>query len=314
MHRLDDLDVRIIKELGSPGSPQWNVRETYSNIGRRIGVDEETVRRRLKRAEAMGSLPGWKMMINPHLLGCRAAGVDIEVRDEEKKDEAVAAILRVDGVVKALDFRGKGLQVTLFYPDDDALKGKTEVIRSICGGAEPTVWEIRFPSPSTRMKGIDWRIVDAMLDDARRSLESVSGSVGVSVRTVERRLTALANGRAVYLQGTPNFRRFAGLSCVFLVHCPYGKKKGAVDNLVLSKVQRTELSNTCSDEYSTLVMLFDNLFEADDALAWIRGLDGVERVSMGIMRELFVEQGWLRDEIGKRIAPDASRPQKDPLH
>jgi DNA-binding Lrp family transcriptional regulator len=48
MHRLDDLDVRIMKELGNPNSFQWNVRESYSNIAKRIDVDEETVRRRLK--------------------------------------------------------------------------------------------------------------------------------------------------------------------------------------------------------------------------------------------------------------------------
>jgi len=57
LHRFDDLDVRIIKELASPASPQWNVKQTYSNIARRLGVDEETVRRRLKRAEERGVIP-----------------------------------------------------------------------------------------------------------------------------------------------------------------------------------------------------------------------------------------------------------------
>jgi len=108
MHRLDDLDIRIFKELGSPSSPQWNVRETYSNIARRIGVDEETVRRRLKRAQKLGSVPGWRMMVNPHLLGCEAACLDLEVEDEEAKDKTVSEVSKIDGVIKILDFRGKG--------------------------------------------------------------------------------------------------------------------------------------------------------------------------------------------------------------
>lgn len=57
MYRADDLDVRIFKDLGNPDSLQWNVRETYSSIAGRLEVDEETVRRRLKRAEHFGSLP-----------------------------------------------------------------------------------------------------------------------------------------------------------------------------------------------------------------------------------------------------------------
>jgi DNA-binding Lrp family transcriptional regulator len=260
MHRLDDLDVRIIKELGS----QWNVRETYSNIAKRIGVDEETVWRRLKRAEELGSLPGWKMMINPHLIGYDAASLDLEVEDEENKHRAIAEIRKVDGV-----------------------------------------WELDFPRPDVRMTRTDWGIVDAMLEDARKSLEDVSRSVGASVRTVERRLTGITEGRAVYLQGPPNFRMFAGLSCVFLVFCPDGKKKRVVDKLVLSKVQRTELANTSSQQYSTFVMLFDNLSQADDTTKWIGSIDGVNSVKMGIMKELIVVQDWLRDEIRKRIATDS---------
>jgi len=304
MHRLDDLDVRIIKELGSPSSLQWNVRESYSNIAKRIGVDEETVRRRLKRAEERGSLPGWRMMVNPHFLGCEAASIDLEVGDEEKKDRAIAEVRRVDGVVKILDFRGRGLQVTLYYPNADALKRKTELISSVCDSSEPTAWKLSFPDSDRRMTRIDWKILQEMLEDARKSLEGVSESVGVSIRTVERRLTSMRDGRVVYLQGTPNFRLFAGLSCVFLVFCPDAKRKSSVDKLVLSKVGRVELANTSSDQYSTFVNLFDNLSEADDTIKWIRGLDGVESVKMGIMKELIVVQDWLRDQIGERIATD----------
>ena len=305
MHRPDDLDVRIIKELGSPSSLQWNVRETYSNIARRIGVDEETVRRRLKRAEELGSLPGWRMMINPNLIGCEACCLDLEVEDEGKKDRMISEIRRVDGVIKILDFRGRGLQATLYHQTQDAKRRKIELIASICGSPQPTVWELEFPHPVVRMTRTDWEIVEAMLDDARKSLEDVAKSVGVSVRTVERRLTAITKGRVVYLQGTPNFRLFAGLSCVFLVFCPDHKKKSTVDRNLLSKVKRTELSNTSPKEYSTFVMLYENLAEADDTIEWMRSLDGVSSVKMGIMKELIVVQDWLSDEISKRIATDS---------
>ena len=305
MHRLDDLDVRIIKELGSPNSPNWNVRETYSNIARRIGVDEETVRRRLKRAEELGSLPGWRMMVNPHLIGCEAASLDLEVENEENKSRAIAEIRRIDGVIKILDFRGRGLQVTLFYQNADALRRRTELIGSICGASQPTVWELDFPRPNVRMTRTDWGIIDAMLEDARKSLGDVSRSVGVSVRTIERRLTGMTEARAVYLQGAPNFRMFAGLSCVFLVFCSDRKKKRVVDKLVLSKVQRTELANTSSQQYSTFVMLYDNLSQADDTSNWIGSLDGVNSVKVGVMKELVVVQDWLRNEIRMRIATDS---------
>jgi len=303
MHRLDDLDVRIFKELGSPSSPQWNIRETYSNIARRIGVDEETVRRRLKRAQKLGSVPGWRMMINPHLLGCEAACLDLEVENEEAKDKTVSEVSKIYGVIKILDFRGKGLQVTLYHANDDALTRMTKLIGSICHSSlEPTMWEMRFPRSDIRMTRTDWKIIEAMLEDARKNLDDVSKSGGVSVRTVERRLTLMSEERAVYLQGTPNFRNFAGLSCVFLVFCPDGgRKKKAVDEIVLSKVRRIELSNTTANRYSTFVMVFDNLSEADEFVQRVKGIDGVTTVRMGIMKDLIVVQDWLREEVRGRI-------------
>jgi hypothetical protein len=89
------------------------------------------------------------------------------------------------------------------------------------------------------------------------------------------------------------------------VFCPDPKRKRLVDKLMLSKVRRVELANTGSAKYSTFVMIFDNLSEADDTIKWIRGLDGVDSVKMGIMKELIVVQDWLRDEISKRIATNS---------
>jgi DNA-binding Lrp family transcriptional regulator len=303
LHRLDDLDIRIIKELGSPSSPQWNVRETYSNIARRIGVDEETVRRRLKRAEKLGSLPGWKMMINPHLIGCDAASIDIEVGNEETKEKAISTVSQIEGVIKILDFQGKGLQITLYYPDPLALDRKVKQIASACSSmSEPTIWEMRFPSSDIRMTKTDWMIVRAMLDDARKSLEDVSKDVGVSARTVERRVTSMSAARVVYLQGTPNFKNFAGLSCVFLVYCPDTEKKKSVDQIVLSKVERIELANTSARHYSTFVTAFENLSQSDEFIKWIREQDGVKKVKLGIMKNLIVIQDFLRKKIAEQIS------------
>ena len=300
MHHADDLDVRIIKELGNPNSLQWNVRETYSSIAERLGVDEETVRRRLKRGEQVGSLSNWKMMVNPRLIGCEAANVQLKVKDEKRKADIISELRKIDGIVKILDFRGVKLLLTLYYQDNASLKTKKDKIGSIRGCMELTDWELGFPEPQIRMKTTDWKIIGSMLDDPRRNLKDVSESVGVSVRTVERRLNEMSESHAVYLQGTPNFSKFAGLSCVFIVYCPDQAKKLAVDHAILSKVKRIELANTSSKQYSTFVTLFDNLAESDAFIGWISGLVGINSVSMGIMRELIVVQNWLQEEVSKR--------------
>ncbi len=300
MHHADDLDVRIIKELGGSNLSQWNVRESYSNIADRLGIDDETVRRRLKRAERLGSLPGWKMMVSPRVLDCRAVNVSLRVKDERKKPGVISELIDLEGVIKILNFRGDGLLLTLYYNNDDSLKNKLNLIASVSDCPNPIVWELAFPEPTVRVTVPDWKIIESMLEDARKSLNGVSKSVGLSLRAVERRLNKLTEGYAVYLQGTPNFNKFAGLSCVFIVFCPDEKEKRAVDHTIISKARRIELANTSSRHYSIFVSFFDNLAESDDFAGWINGLDGVKSVGMGIMKDLVVIQNWIRDEIIKR--------------
>ena len=83
MSRLDALDHRILKELGSPQVFQWNIRESYSKIAKRVGVDEETVRKRIRRAEKLGVIQGWVLAVNPSLIGCVDVYIDLEVGNPE---------------------------------------------------------------------------------------------------------------------------------------------------------------------------------------------------------------------------------------
>ena len=86
MQRAENLPVRILKELTSPGSFQWNFRESYSHLGTRLGVDEETVRLAIKIAMDFQLLVGWRLIINPHFFDMQLGGMQLEVSSSKKKE------------------------------------------------------------------------------------------------------------------------------------------------------------------------------------------------------------------------------------
>ncbi len=301
MLHLDDLDVKIIRELASPSSPQWNVRESYANIARRLEVDEDTVRLRVKRAIERGFLPTWRLMVNPRLLDFEAASLELEVDAEERKPGVISQLELVDGVTRILDYRGKGLHVTL-YSEDESLARKIRLIESICGSPKSTMWMSRFPRPDIRMKKIDWRIVTDMKDDARKDLQDVAKSLGVSTRTVQRRLATMTEGKAVYLGGAPNVETLGGLLCCFVVFCPDRQRKKEVDNEIRSKFGRLGLSDMSPVEHSIFGIPCQNLAEADRAFDSLRSVDGVKKADMHIMKQVILVQDWLESEIERRIS------------
>lgn len=211
MLHLDDLDVKIIRELGSPNFPQWNVKGSFSNISRKLGVDEETVRMRVKRAKERGFLPEWQMMVNPWLIDFKVAGLDLEVNNEETKAKAILQIRLVEGVTNIADYRGKGLVVVIYYENDESLERKVRLIESICGSQRLAVLRSVFPRPDVKMRKVDWRIVGVMREDAKRDLEDVATSLGVSTRTVQRRLSVMKEGKAVFVSAIPKFDAVGGV-------------------------------------------------------------------------------------------------------
>jgi DNA-binding Lrp family transcriptional regulator len=305
LHHPDDLDIRILKEFGSPSSPQWNVRESYSKVAKRVGVDEETVRKRVIRMRQTGSFPRWLMKPNPYLIGCQAATVELEVEREDDKPEAISKITKIEGVVTILDFLGKRIMVVLYFDDDAHIDRMAEQLGSILrGSSKPVVWRQLFPRPEIMMRKVDWQIMDVMADDARMDLQEVASRTGATTRTIQRRLEQMMQGKAFCLSGRPVYGRMAGLSCHFLVSCPDPTKKRTMDRRVLSQVRRMERSDTSSKDYSMFVVDCENPREADETLAWLRGMDGVGWVRMGITKEVVHVQDWLKAEVGKRASAD----------
>lgn len=302
MHRLDELDMRIIRELGSPTSPRWNVRLSYADISRKLGVDEETVRLRIKRARERGAFPAWQLMINPRVLNCDAVSLELEVDSEERKAKVISEIRLLDGVTKIHDYRGKGLQVTLYAEAGEPLARKVQLIELICGSSISDQWASRFPKPTMRMMKTDWKIVSALRADAARDLAEVAASVGVSARTVQRRLLKMKEGKAVFISGTPNVGAVVGLVCCFVVHCPDAQSKRSLDATIRSDFSRVGHLDSSPEEYSILGIPCENLADADRTLGKLRAMGGVQDAGMRIMKEVILVQDWLKSEIDRRIA------------
>ncbi len=302
MLNLDDLDVRIVREFGSPSSPQWNVRESYANVARKLGVDEETVRLRMKRMKERGYLPAWPVTVNPHLLGREAVNLELEVDDERTKPRAISQLKLVEGITRIVDFSGKGLLVTMYSEKGESLSRKTRLIESICGSPAVGLWRSRFPRPELRMRRVDWKIVNALRDDARQDLDDVAKSLGVTSRTVQRRLSAMNEGKAIYLSSGPNVEMAGGLMCCYHIYCPDHLKKGAVDSVIRSGFTRVGHLDTSPENHSVFGRHCENLADADKVLAKLRSVDGVQDAKMNLMKEVIVVQDWLKDEIGRRIS------------
>ena len=294
---LDDLDVRILREVNCPDCPQWNVRESFTAIGRRVGVDEETVRLRVLRLRDRGVLPALRISINPRLLGLEEMGLDLEVAGTAAKTAVLSLLRSLPGITQVADFQGPGALAVLWHDDVDAVTWLRKQIDPVGAWTLRASWTTPFPDPTIKMRSVDWRILASMRDDARKDLRTVASTARTTVRTVHRRLSAMTEGKAAFVVGMPDPSRVVGLLCNYLVHCPDSAGKRAADSVVLREFTRIGTFDTGPEEYSIFGMVCENLSRAEETLAQLRSLYGVVTVRLGIVREIFSVDDWLDSRL-----------------
>lgn len=299
------MDICIIKALASPSSFQWDPRISFANVANRLAIDEETVRNRLKRMNEVGFLQGWQLVLNPSLLSREAAMVELGVSDPESKPMVISRLRLLQGVTLIDDFYGNKLAVQTLYEDAGTLARQIELMASLCGCLTPVWWKLGFPPCELTPAMADWRIIQALRQNARGKLSDVSRSLQISTRTVKRHLKQLIEGNAFYLDPVLDLGKVGGVRCRLWVVCDASKKE-AVDRMILSGVQRIISTHTAPEEYSLFVVHCANASEVQEISQWVGNLDGVKEVRSNIDVEHIHVQAWLDAELERRLSMPVS--------
>jgi DNA-binding Lrp family transcriptional regulator len=295
------LDTRILKELTSPGSFQWDFRESYSTMAKRLGADAETVRVTLRRSIEAGLIREWRLILNPELLGHKLGAMQLDVDQESDKPKVLSQIRLVSGVVLILGFHGRGLRVVLYFEDEFDLERKVELIRSICRyeGKVPN-WTSSLPKCSLRMKNVDWKILGRVMHEPRKDSSEVARELGVSSRTVNRRLRVMIEGKVAYLIPVRNVKKSRGTVCSFLLFCSE-KGRAAVEDFAGSQPQKLDFVYNSAKGIMIATFIVNNISEANELHERLRSLAGVGEVKMGLMSDFIFVDDWLDQAVARRI-------------
>lgn len=289
----------LMRELwGSPGL--WSQKKTYVEIARKLGVDEETVRNRVKFLKESGFLLGWKLLPNPALLGLTSYFVFLEFQSEEEKDLAIPKLAEQDGVVNIANIYGNSLLVTV---EDDQKKNFAKKVSELAEKAES------FTTPGMSMPGLlsfkmtktDWQIIKLLLRNAEKKITEISREVKLSTKSVNRRLNEMMNSRAIFIMPIVDLRRAGGISYQLLVEATEGKKS-EVDEAITAKIPG--LIFRASASKNDLIFGFNgtNISWGNEILKWAKRLPEVKSAKLNIVENVVHVYDWLEKEVEKRAA------------
>lgn len=268
----------------------------------RLGVDEETVRRRVTRLRKEQIIRNFVLLLNPHLLDLDCAALYLELHDAVTKKQAISKIKFMDGIVSILSLHQTGLLVILYYEADEALGRLVSLIESICEAKATMFWKIPFPEYDRDLSKTDWMIINSLRKDPRKKLSDLASELRCSTRTLNRRIARLNDGNAFFLELEVNLMKAGGFPYLLLVHCKDPAKKREIDKEIMSGLKRLGYSDTLATNHSVFAVACDNISEANSISDRIWKINGVSDLRAGILEDRIFVEHWINEEIQKRSA------------
>jgi len=281
------------------GSPDiWNIKKSYIEIAAKLGVDEETVRNRVKHLKDTGFLIGYRLVPNPALLGRTFASLRIEFQDRESKQVAIPHLAKVEGVINIGSTYDKSVLVTLLANQDQ------DFSKLIVGmGVEGEVsWVpgLGIRTTKFRMTKLDWEIVSLLLREAERKLDELAEQLKVSTRTVKRRLNVMMKETAIFTMPMVDLRKTEGISYQLRVQSEKGRKS-EVEKSVVAKIGNVIFRASDSQDGSVFGFTGANVAEGNDILEWVKQQPGVISASMTIAERVVQVFDWIESEVERRV-------------
>src|SRR6058998_207657 len=168
---MDASDFRLLAAIGE------DARQSLQALGRRVSLSAPAVRERLHRLETRGILQGYWVSIDPEVFGRR--DLLVSFNGEWSREDAVEILEAMDVAWVAWKLDG-GVTVQLWpYDVTRALTAVAEFV-----GHEPKWHGVTRTEWTGELSRLDWRVLDALIDDPRAPVEQLAVATGLSPKTV----------------------------------------------------------------------------------------------------------------------------------
>jgi len=210
---MDSLDCRLFRAMFS-GNVQtihgFDPRLSVQSLSRSTGLSRVTVRRRLALWKVEGF---WKSVIafpNPDALGASFQMQSVLLEPGRGRSRSERAL--IDQLEPVLLFQSEDVYNPLLLSEPRAISERRQRDFQEGGGGRALCPPVNFPIPSSTVPlGLrDWKIIQSLRRFPHPDWPAVAKDAGVTLRSLQRRVARLMEGKALCFFPETDFRRSPG--------------------------------------------------------------------------------------------------------
>jgi Lrp/AsnC family leucine-responsive transcriptional regulator len=293
---VDQQDVRILAELAR------DARVPYATVATRLGLSPSAVAARVKRLEGSGVVQGYAAAPQPRLLGMTEGLLVFTHVDDlaERESEILASLPDVPGV-RFVDVALDGSVHVWVWHAGGADAERVERAAISLVGKPPSLTLTGDGGPSAvDVAAADWRLLRALVPDARAPLKEVARRARLSFKTAKRRLAQLVRTGALRMEPVLSPSEAEGL--VLFTLALVLRPDARLDDVLRVLPDTTIAQRSRPDAPVVLLHVARrSLREAQRDHRAVAACPAVERALFGIATRRRAD-AWLDDAIAARIA------------
>jgi DNA-binding Lrp family transcriptional regulator len=308
---LDAADVRIFCEMAFRGLDYDSFTDRRLSplaIGRKLGMDEKTVRIRVRRMEDDGFIKYYQALPNLSLFGLNTAvSYRFEALNLSTKHKVIENIRQAPFLEEAIDYLGHYVSISIAGQSAEQIEqlsaemvNNFELSKEILGGRNSK-------KPLSMPDKLDWQIIQKLRYDAQASTKEISESLSVTPRMVDYRISKLLDSGLLRIRAIIDNQKQQGLIFYELeISIDDGKQFDVVKNLSNEYGERLWSIRTLASGNVLLANFFGfTLAEPEKAAAFVSRLEGVRSCSLFILKETIEPErpNWLDNLIAQNVVP-----------
>ena len=311
---MDAKDVRIFCEIAFKGLDYDSFTDRRVSplaIGRKLGLDEKTVRVRVKKMEDDGFIKYYQAMPNLGLFQLKNMNTyRFEALNIATKHRVIEYLQELSFIVEAIDYLGQVVSISISSTSSEEID---QVAARLANRFELYKWILGsriIKEPVPVADRLDWQIIQKLRYDALSGVKDLSESLSITPRMVEYRIKKLLGSGTLLVRAIINSQKQQGLI--------FYELEMSVDETKQYKVikQLGEIYGEKLWSVRTLSggILLANFFaftlaEPEEAYINTLKLEGVRSCSLFIFKETIEPRrpNWIDSLIEQKIASSPSK-------
>jgi DNA-binding Lrp family transcriptional regulator len=306
---LDAKDVRIFCEIAFKGLDYDSFTDRRVSplaIGRKLGLDEKTVRVRVKKMEDDGFIKYYQAMPSLALFQLKNMNTyRFEALNIATKQRVIEHIQELTYIVEAIDYLGQVVSVSITGTSSEEID---QVASGLANTFELYKWILGsriIKKPVSVADRLDWQIIQELRYDALSSVKELSESLSITPRMVEYRIKKLLASEMLLVRAIINGQKQQGL-IFYELEMSVDETKGYEVIKRLSEIYAEKLWSVRTLAAGVLLANFFafTLAEPEEAYVNTLKLKGVRSCSLFIFKETVEPKrpNWMDGLIEQKIA------------